>query len=140
MPRLTNEERNQAVGMLRANTPDANVARTFNVTRDTIYRLMTRLQTSGSVQDGPRTGRPRATTPALDQYIRVLHLRDRFRPATKTAREWKGRRLCADAIDLSRSPWNSYVQHLQTWNNIPQLPIQRLLQSMRQSCTEVANA
>ncbi|XP_005089778.1 uncharacterized protein LOC101854459 [Aplysia californica] len=92
MPRSTNEERNQVVGMLRANTPVANVARTFNVTRDTIYRLMNRLQTSGSVQDGPRTGRPRATTPAHDWYIRVMYLRDRFRPATKTAREWPGRK------------------------------------------------
>ncbi|XP_005108865.1 uncharacterized protein LOC101863616 [Aplysia californica] len=92
MPCLTNEERYQAVGMLRANTPVANVARTFNVTRDTIYRLMNRLQTSGSVQDGPRTGRPRATTPAHVRYIRVLYLRDRLQPATKTAREWPGRR------------------------------------------------
>ena len=88
MPRLSTEERYQASGMLRANMPVAVVSRVFNCSRETIYQLRNRIQRSGSVQDGPRTGRPRVSTPADDRYIRILHQRDRFRPATQTAREW----------------------------------------------------
>ena len=40
---------------------------------------------SGTVQDAPRASRSRVTTRAQDNRLRTQHLRDRFRPATRTA-------------------------------------------------------
>ena len=85
MPRLTAEQRNQAVGML-INTSVSNVARFFNTSRKTIRQLNNRFITTGSVKDRPRSGQPRKTTHADDRRIRTLHLRDRFRTASYTAR------------------------------------------------------
>ena len=66
MPRLTEEQRNQAVGML-INTSVSNVARFFNTSRKTIRQLNNRFITTGSVKDRPRSGQPRKTTPAVDR-------------------------------------------------------------------------
>ena len=43
MPRLRQNEREQAVGMVRAGMTHADVANQFNVDRTTIARLMIRL-------------------------------------------------------------------------------------------------
>ena len=92
MPRLSDEQRHEALGMLRANATVSAVARAFNVKRDTIQKLRVPFQASGSVSDTPRSGRPRFTTATEDNLIRVTHLRDRFQTASKTAREWSGHR------------------------------------------------
>ena len=92
MPRLSDAQRHEALGMLRANATVSAVARAFNVKRDTIQKLRIRFQASGSVSDTPRNGRPRVTTAVEDNRIRVTHLLDRFQTASKTAREWPGRR------------------------------------------------
>lgn len=45
--------------------------------------------------------RPRVTTPAQDRYMRLQHLRDRVRPATRTAAEIAGlhnRRISAQTV------------------------------------------
>lgn len=91
MPRLSQNDRERAVGMLMAGTPYAQVARRFGVHRSTIQRLQTRLQQTGSTHDRPRSGQPRVTTPAQDRHIRVMHLRDRFRVPAETASETVGR-------------------------------------------------
>lgn len=49
------------------------------------YGLWNRFHLHGTVNDGPRSGRPRITTRDQDRYIRIQHLRDRFRTATLTA-------------------------------------------------------
>lgn len=82
MPRLQTFERDRAIGMLSAGQTVANVARAFNVNPATIVRLRHRFQTTGSVSDAPRSGRPRSLSNADDRYIRLSSLRDRFRPAT----------------------------------------------------------
>ena len=68
----------------------AAVARHFGVSRSTISRLQDRLMTTGSVTDRRRAGRPRVTTAAEDRRIRTMHLRDRFKSVSSTAREWNG--------------------------------------------------
>ena len=89
MPKLTEIQRHEAIGMLRiSNVP--TVARHFNVNRSTIQRLINRVNASGSVSDGQRSGRPRKTTDAEDRRIRTTHLRNRFQSATETARTWIG--------------------------------------------------
>ena len=90
MPRLTDEQRNQAIGMLESQVTVSEVARRFNTSRPTIYKLQTRVQVTGTVRDTPRSGRPCVTNQAEDRHLRVVHLRNRFKTASSTAREWTG--------------------------------------------------
>ena len=99
MPRLTNDQRNNAIGRLQQGATQAAVARHFNVSRATINRLWIRHNATGSVADRPRSGRPRVTTPAQDRFIRLQHLRDRFQTATTTAANIPGlRRVSSQTI------------------------------------------
>ena len=75
MPRLNNDERNQAIGMLNAGMSATVVLQHFGCTRKTIERL--RRPFTGNVADRPRSGRSRVTTTADDQYIVLQHLRNR---------------------------------------------------------------
>ena len=84
MPRLSNTERERAVGMLQGNISMRTVARRLNCHPSTISRLQQRLRLTGSTIDRPRPGQPRVTTPRQDGYIRQLHLRNRFQTATAT--------------------------------------------------------
>lgn len=88
MPRLSEAERNQAIGMLRARATPVAVGRAFGCTTAVIYRLIQRMRDTGNVRDRPRAGRPRVTTPRDDRAIRLTHLRQRFLPATVTARQY----------------------------------------------------
>ena len=85
MPRLTESERNQAIGML-SKSGVSEVAAFFNTSLRTIKLLRARWHQTGSVKDRPRLGRPRVTTVAEDRRIRTLHLRNRFQTASHTAR------------------------------------------------------
>jgi transposase len=81
------DERNQALGMLRAGMSTRNVANNFNCNHSKIVRLRQRFLATNTVADRPRPGAPRVTTQAQDQMVRLQHLRERFRTATVTARE-----------------------------------------------------
>ena len=70
MPRLCKDQRDEAVGMLRAGMTKVAVANHFNVSRMTIHRLEVRLQATGTTSDRPRSGRPRETTVRDDRQIR----------------------------------------------------------------------
>lgn len=99
MPRLTEAERNNAIGRLQCGSSISNVALYFDVAPSTIMRLWNRFQRHGSTEDRPRSGRPRITTPNQDRYIRVCHLRDRTRTATATASSIPGlRRISAQTV------------------------------------------
>ena len=75
MPRLSQDIRNQALGMIRAGMTVRGVAAQLNVDKNTVQRLVQRHRANGSVSDRPRSGRPRVTTAAQDQYLRTSHLR-----------------------------------------------------------------
>lgn len=91
MGRLSQSQRLRAVGMVQAGLRHSDVAARFGVTRTTITRLVTRYRLHGNVNDLPRSGRPRVTTPRQDRRIRTLHLRNRFQSATDTAAITPGR-------------------------------------------------
>ena len=69
MPRLNNDEQNQAIGMLNAGMSATVVSRHFGFTRKTIERLRRLFHVTGNVADRHRSGRPRVTTAADDRYI-----------------------------------------------------------------------
>lgn len=91
MPRLSREQRLRALGMVEAGLSYSDIARRMGCSQPTIRNLVERHNTTGSVDDRPRPGRERVTTPDQDRYIRLQHLRDRFRRASRTARETPGR-------------------------------------------------
>ena len=85
MPRLSEHERWQAIGMLENDCSPSDVARRFGVALSTVSRLQQRHIQTGSVQDRPRSCQPRVTTAAQDRAIRTAHVRNRFLTATATA-------------------------------------------------------
>ena len=89
MPRLTIDERNQAIGMLNAGMSATVVSRHFGCTRKTIERLRRRFSVTGNVADSPRSGRQRVTTAANDCYIVFQHLRNRRPSAAATGRQYR---------------------------------------------------
>ncbi|XP_060065781.1 uncharacterized protein LOC132546103 [Ylistrum balloti] len=90
MPRLANDERNRAVQLLLGGNTQNAVARVLNVHKSTVSLLYARLRTTGTTADLPRTGRPKVTTPRQDRFMRLQHLRNRFRTAQKIANETPG--------------------------------------------------
>ena len=88
MPRLNNDERTQAIGMPNAGMSATVVSRHFGCTRKTIESLRSRFHVTGNVADHPRSCRPRVTTAADDQYIVLLHLRNRHLTAAATGRQY----------------------------------------------------
>ena len=92
MPRLNETDRWRAVGMIEAGVRHTDVARQFGVHQNTVDAWWRRYQQFGITRDRFRSGRPRVTSNHQDTYIRVVHLRDRLRTATLTARNIPGLR------------------------------------------------
>lgn len=90
MPRLTTAQRDRATGRLEAGDDPQAVALAFNCHISTVYRLMQRVQATGSNDDAPRSGRPRVTPPRQDRYIFRNHIGERFETAEETARALQG--------------------------------------------------
>lgn len=88
MPRLSENERNQAIGLLLGGWTAVAVAGHFGCSRQTIQNLLSRYVATGTVRDRQRPGRARATTLRTDRVITLTHLRNRFLPATVTARHY----------------------------------------------------
>ena len=90
MPRLLDNQRHEVWGMVQGGISSREIARRMHCSASTITRLIQRFNQTGSLNDRPRPGRQRATTAQQDRYIRLQHLRDRFRTAVQTARETVG--------------------------------------------------
>ena len=82
-PGLSKSDRNIALGLLEAGVRVIDVARRFGYHERTIYRLRARYLQTGSVDDRPRSGRPRKTTPREDRYLVTSSRRNRFMAVPK---------------------------------------------------------
>ena len=87
MPHLSENQRNQAIGMLQAGTMVNDVAQHFGCSHQTIHNLNTRFAIIGSVRNCPHPGQCRVTSKQDDSYITQTHLRNQFLPAMATARQ-----------------------------------------------------
>ena len=67
MPRLSENQRNQAIGMLQAGAMVNGVAQHFECPRQTIHILFTRFAITGSIRDRPRPGQRRVTSQQDDR-------------------------------------------------------------------------
>ena len=83
MVRLSQLDRGRAIALILQGRSQRDVAQQFGVYESTISRL----RATGRLTDRPRSGRPRVTTQRQDRRIRLVHLRNRLRTATETARE-----------------------------------------------------
>ena len=90
MPRVPAHLQEHALDMLQGGIKTADVARAINCHVRTVKRLRLHYRERGRTADHPRSGRPRVTTPAEDQYIRTSQLQDRYRMGTTTARVTPG--------------------------------------------------
>ena len=97
MVRLSQLDRGRAIALILQGRSQRDVAQQFGVHESTISRFVQHLRTTGRLTDRPRSGRPRVTTQGQDRRMRLVHLRNRLRTATETAREVigkHGRRVC----------------------------------------------
>ena len=69
MPRLNNDDRNKAIGMLNAGMSTTVVSQHFGCIRKTMERLRRRFRVKVNVADRPRSGRLRVTTAADDRCV-----------------------------------------------------------------------
>ena len=77
MPRLSDQDRAIAIGLLQTNTPVKQVARTMGVCPKAIRDLRQKFQQTGQVKDLPRSGRPKITTVRENRLIVNRALRRR---------------------------------------------------------------
>ncbi|XP_069106979.1 uncharacterized protein [Argopecten irradians] len=89
MPRLTDNQRHEVMGMLAGGLSQREIARRMGCSPSTIVRLHQRYVQTGSLNERPRPGRQRVTSDRQDHYIRVTHLRYCFQTAPKTVRTTK---------------------------------------------------
>ena len=82
MRKLNDLQRGRAVGFIQAGWSRSAVARHFGVHCSSIGRLYTQFRRRGIVKDGPRSGRPRATSYREDRLIVSTATRRRFCTAT----------------------------------------------------------
>ena len=90
MPRVLTHLCERALGMLQGGMRTADVARAINCNVCTLRHLRQRYRETGRAADCLRSGRPRLTTSAQDQYIGTSHLQDRYRMATTTGQVTPG--------------------------------------------------
>ena len=94
-------DRGTAIALILQGRSECDVAQQFRVNESTTSRLVQRLRATGRLTDHLRSGRPRITTQRQDRRIRLVHLRNRLRTATETAREvigTHGHRVCPRTV------------------------------------------
>ena len=71
------------ISQLQVDTVASVVARLFNVSKRTVFRMKAKFNQTRSTKKRPKSGRPPKTTPAENRIIVINHLRNRFRTAEK---------------------------------------------------------
>ena len=69
MPRLSDQDRAIAIGLLEAHTPVKQVARRMGVSPNAIRKLRLKFQQTGQVKDQPHSGRTKITTVREDRLV-----------------------------------------------------------------------
>ena len=83
---LTSEERGEIIGLRKAGWTIRKIAAEVKCSVGAVCKNLAKKDEFGTTANRPRSGRPRATTPSQDKYIRVTTLMDRFRPSHEIAK------------------------------------------------------
>lgn len=75
--RLSNLERGKVYGLAEAGWTQYQIAAELNCTTKTVRELLKKIENRESLEDAPRSGRPKATTPREDRTIKFKSLSDR---------------------------------------------------------------
>ena len=139
MPRLTQAERNRAIGMADMGTSQRQIARTFNCSQASISNLLSRYQQTAQAQGLPRSGRPMVTTSAEDRYIRTIHLRNQSVTVTSTAATSLGHPINRrNSLMTTQQGWYQRFPP-RPWNDLdPSTPSTQI--TMDTNCTSVGAA
>ena len=86
---LSVEAAAQAIGLLDAGLSFSEVGRRLNVSHSVISRLREPHQQTGSVQQRPRSGRPKKTTPRQDREMVLIAKRERITSAKRINSEFR---------------------------------------------------
>lgn len=97
--RLSTLNRGRALGWLQDKVSGREVARRLGVSYSIIQRLQERFQTTGSADERPRSGCPRATNGRDDHYLQLLALRNR----TVSARTLRSNLRMATNVSISQT-------------------------------------
>ena len=89
MVRLSQLDRGRAIALILQGRSQREVAQQFGVHESMISRLLQRLRATSRLTDPPRRGHPRVTTQRQCGHIRLVHLRNRLRTTTETARGYR---------------------------------------------------
>jgi transposase len=85
MPHWNERQRGEAIRFFLRGEDEISVPGRFHVSQSTLSRLRRRMLTTGSLNDHFRSGHPSVATRGQDQETPLLHLRNRFQAAVKTA-------------------------------------------------------
>ena len=77
--RLSKDQRNQVIGVLKAGSTVNDIAHQLGCSRQTIHYLMNRYNSSGSVRVRARPGRARVTRLRPYRVNALTHPRNRFK-------------------------------------------------------------
>ena len=84
MPRIPQNLRERAIGMLNAGMAMNAVVMNIGCSTRAIRHLRQRFQATEHTKDRPHSGRPCVTTHGQDHYIRNTYLRNRFQTVLRT--------------------------------------------------------
>ena len=115
---LSNDARLHAIGMLEAGMRQVEVARRLGVSQSVISRLRTRLAQTNSTLDRRRSGRPRSTSQAQNQFLRTSALRSRSVSAEQL-RERLSRTGTRVSVQTVRNRLHSAGQSSATYVGVP---------------------
>ena len=86
--KLSMARRNLTIGMSDTGMTSRHIAVQFNVNHTVIGRLIQRYHQTGTVNDRPRSGRPRLTSPREDRLLNRRAKRSPFTSAAKLREHW----------------------------------------------------
>jgi transposase len=83
---LSSEDKGKILAYHDDGWSERAIAKKIPCSASTVHYVLCKKEETGTTDNLPRSGRPRATTENQDKYIRVATLMDRFRPAHDIAK------------------------------------------------------
>ena len=125
MPRIPQNLRERAIGMLNAGMTMNAFAMNIGCSTRAILHLRRHFQATGRTEDRPRSERLRITTHDQDRYIRNTHLRNRFQTTTAidaNTRDKHNNRISTQTVRNRLPGWakstSSRIMLVVFWRNV----------------------